>query len=144
MGHLNHTSLHAATFAFARRAIRCSESLEPHSFEMQSAEDSLGAEVKSVLDAALNGSASCRREPKECDVPCCGFKEIPSDTVEHDNIECLTCAKFVCTTCTNQIWTGTWNGDVFHKPCFVGPGMVHEVWRCPFCRDSFDRIRQVE
>ena len=38
-------------------------------------------------------------------------------------------------------WKGTWTQEDFYKPKFELPGLKHELWKCPFCRASFDRFR---
>ena len=79
-------------------------------------------------------------ECKPCDVPHCETEEIPTPMFVDTNITCMTCKKFHCSQCTKQIWTGNWNGETFYKPKILFAGMKHEVWRCAFCRSSFDRI----
>ena len=69
---------------------------------------------------------------------------VPTEVFDNTNITCMGCSKFHCTQCTDQMWTGVWNGEVFYKPKLVVPGLQHEVFRCAFCRASFDRIREVD
>ena len=74
---------------------------------------------------------------RHCDVVGCEAVELETDLFIHDNITCMKCKKFVCAECTLQIWQGRWHGEVFYKPRLVAPRFVHEIWRCPFCRDTF-------
>ena len=83
------------------------------------------------------------RNPRQCDVPHCENVCVPTETFDNTNITCMACSKFHCSRCTEQIWTGEWNGEVFYKPNLVVPGHRHEVFRCAFCRASFDRITEV-
>ncbi len=79
---------------------------------------------------------------KTCDVPFCEKQENPTTSFDHTNITCWTCKKFTCSSCTEQIWKGEWNEEIFFKPTFVLPGLKHEVWKCPFCNSTFDRMRR--
>jgi len=79
--------------------------------------------------------------PKCCDVPYCnGCEHITPPFGSNVNVKCMTCNKFTCSDCCDQIWKGEWNGEVFYKPKITGFGMRHEVWSCPFCRSTFDRL----
>jgi hypothetical protein len=78
---------------------------------------------------------------RPCDIPHCEEKEIPTMMFDDTNITCITCKKFHCSKCTEEIWSGTWNGETFYKPKILIAGMTHQVWRCAFCRASFDRIK---
>jgi len=80
---------------------------------------------------------------RRCDVPHCEKVCVPTRMFDNTNITCGECDHFHCTDCTNQIWTGEWNGTIFYKPVFSQPGMRHEVFRCAFCRTSFDRVEIV-
>tara|TARA_R110000822_G_scaffold76814_4_gene184623 strand:- start:1691 stop:2038 length:348 start_codon:yes stop_codon:yes gene_type:complete len=55
------------------------------------------------------------------------------------NVNCMTCNHFTCSTCCDQIWSGTWSKETFYKPKMTMMGL-HQVWKCPFCRASFDRF----
>ena len=59
------------------------------------------------------------------------------------NVKCMTCDHFTCSSCCDQIWTGEWNQETFYKPKLTIMGL-HQVWKCPFCRASFDRIVRYE
>ena len=83
------------------------------------------------------------RTPRECDVPHCENACVPTEMFDNTNITCMVCSKFHCTQCTEQIWTGEWNGVTFYKPTYLIRGMRHEVFCCAFCRSSFDRITEV-
>jgi len=76
-----------------------------------------------------------------CDIPHCEEQEKPTNSFDHTNISCWGCKKFHCSKCTEQIWSGTWNGETFYKPKVVLPGLTHQVFRCAFCRSSFDRMK---
>ena len=82
--------------------------------------------------------------PRQCDVPHCEKVCVPALPFDNTNVTCMHCEKFHCTDCTSQIWTGQWMDSVFYKPTIVLPGMRHEVFRCAFCRASFDRIVKVD
>lgn len=78
---------------------------------------------------------------QKCDVPMCEEVETVTRKFDDTNITCFSCGKFICSKCTEQIWTGNWKGEQFYKPTFILPGAVHQIWRCPFCRSTFDRIK---
>ncbi len=78
--------------------------------------------------------------PKCCDVPYCEVVETPTSGFDNTNITCWTCEHFTCSKCCDKIWKGEWNGEQFYKPKCIIPGMKHEVWMCPFCRATFDRM----
>ena len=87
-----------------------------------------------------------RREepaPRTCDVPFCEKVSRPTPMFQNDNITCMRCKNFHCDDCSKQIWSGEWQGEVFYKPKMLIPGLKHEVFRCAFCRASFDRMEQV-
>ena len=77
---------------------------------------------------------------KVCEVPHCENKENATCMFDNTNITCIKCNHFTCSKCCEQIWKGEWNGEQFYKPKFVFNDLKHEVWQCPFCRASFDRI----
>ena len=79
-------------------------------------------------------------ECRPCDIPHCEEQDTPTIMFDDTNITCMRCNKFHCRKCTEQIWTGTWNGETFYKPKIIIEGMTHQVFRCAFCRASFDRI----
>lgn len=74
-----------------------------------------------------------------CDVPYCE-SEAEAICPRNNNVRCWTCKKFCCKNCSSHIYKGTWNGEEFYKPKIIIPGMVHQIWKCPHCRSSFDRI----
>jgi len=76
----------------------------------------------------------------KCEVPYCETIEKETSEFEHTNIRCLTCNKFTCSVCTNKIWRGEWPDSTFYKPKIIIPGVIHQVFSCPFCRASFDRL----
>jgi hypothetical protein len=80
---------------------------------------------------------------RKCDVPFCDKECEESPMFSHKNITCMRCDKFHCDDCSKQIWTGEWNGEVFHKPVinFI-VGLRHEMFRCAFCRVTFDRFNE--
>ena len=75
-----------------------------------------------------------------CDVPHCGNSCVATPMFDDTNITCMKCKKFHCTECTKSIWKGEWDGETFYKPKFILPGLRHEVFRCAFCRATFDRM----
>jgi hypothetical protein len=79
-----------------------------------------------------------------CGVPYCDTVEKPTRMFDDTNITCWTCKKFTCSKCVAQIWKGSWGGDEFYKPKFVLPGLLHQVFKCPHCRASFDRMLPVD
>lgn len=80
-------------------------------------------------------------EHKCCDVPYCDCDEyITPRFGSNVNIECMKCSKFTCSECCDRIWKGEWDGEEFYKPKILQPGLTHQVWKCPFCRASFDRL----
>jgi len=83
-------------------------------------------------------------ELRNCDVPYCENKNIPTIMFDDTNIVCIKCKKFTCDECTTKIWKGEWTQANFHKPKYVLPGLLHEIWTCPHCRASFDRFRRTE
>ena len=87
---------------------------------------------------SVNAWVRDRRE-LHCEKVC-----VPALPFDNTNVTCMHCEKFHCTDCTSQIWTGQWMDSVFYKPTIVLPGMRHEVFRCAFCRASFDRIVKVD
>ena len=78
---------------------------------------------------------------KLCDVPYCDTNEKPTIPFDNHNITCMSCGKFSCSKCCDQIWKGEWNNETFYKPKFIAPHLKHEVFMCPFCRATFDRMR---
>ena len=91
----------------------------------------------------FSGAPPRELPPRLCDVPHCGKMCVPTHSFDHTNVTCWECDKFHCIDCTKQIWSGEWNGEIFYKPVFKLPGMRHEVFRCAFCRASFDRFKEV-
>jgi len=77
-------------------------------------------------------------EPQLCDVPYCNKTHVPKQ--DNTNITCWECKKFHCSDCTQQIWSGEWEGETFHKPVIRLGGLRHEIFRCAFCRATFDRF----
>ena len=79
---------------------------------------------------------------KCCDVPYCNNRQLPPTPFDNENgVNCFTCKKMTCKECSDQIWTGEWNGEIFHKPKMNNVGLIHQIWKCPHCRSSFDRIQ---
>jgi hypothetical protein len=76
-----------------------------------------------------------------CDVPHCCNVEKPTCYYDDTNITCMECGKFTCSKCCEEIWTGEWNNQIFYKPKYVLPNLLHQVFKCPFCRASFDRFK---
>ena len=78
---------------------------------------------------------------RTCDVPFCDKVCVESPLFSHKNITCMCCKNFHCDECSAKIWTGEWEGEVFHKPVldFI-VGLRHEMFRCAFCRATFDRF----
>lgn len=75
-----------------------------------------------------------------CSIPHCENLTSNRGGFDHNSVKCWTCKHTYCECCTKQIWTGTWNGETFYKPKFVLQGLRHEVFKCPMCRASFDRL----
>ena len=80
---------------------------------------------------------------KTCDVPYCDINEMTTAPFDNTNVECWQCDKFTCKKCCDQIWNGEWNGEIFYKPKINCIGLIHQVWKCPHCRSSFDRMKNV-
>ena len=78
---------------------------------------------------------------KVCDVPYCVRKETPTRMFDDTNITCMKCDHFICSCCVEKNWKGTWTQEDFYKPKYELPGLKHELWKCPFCRATFDRFR---
>lgn len=81
---------------------------------------------------------------RKCDIPFCENSERETSMFDHTNITCWTCKKFNCSKCSAQIWKGEWNGEEFYKPKYVLKGLLHQVFKCPHCRASFDRMLPVD
>jgi hypothetical protein len=81
---------------------------------------------------------------KTCEVPFCDNNEKPTIMFDNTNVTCWTCKKFTCSKCVEQIWKGEWNGEEFYKPKFIIPGLLHQIFKCPHCRASFDRMIPVD
>ncbi len=80
-------------------------------------------------------------EIKCCDVPYCENTEHVTPKFGCNvNIKCMNCEKFTCHECCDRIWKGEWDGEEFYKPKMTIYGRLHQIWKCPFCRASFDRI----
>lgn len=76
-----------------------------------------------------------------CDVPYCNNVQEPPLSFDNTNgVICWTCKKMACKECTDRIWSGEWNGKIFYKPKLIIKGLIHQVWKCPHCRASFDRF----
>ena len=75
-----------------------------------------------------------------CDIPFCDEFVSNYYIFDQKSIKCMKCEKCMCEKCCNQIWKGEWNGEQFYKPKYILPGLKHEMFRCPFCRASFDRM----
>jgi len=79
---------------------------------------------------------------KCCEVPYCNNRQVPPIPFDDANgVNCWTCKKMTCKECSNKIWSGEWDGETFYKPKMNFLGWTHQVWKCPHCRKSFDRIR---
>jgi hypothetical protein len=79
-----------------------------------------------------------------CEIPGCETTEAPTCFGDNTNIKCAQCHHFTCSLCTDRIWKGKWSDETFPKPRMIFTGMVHQVFTCPFCRASFDRIVKSE
>ena len=77
---------------------------------------------------------------KTCEVPFCENVEKETAMFDNTNVTCWTCKKFTCSKCVEQIWKGEWCGEEFYKPTFIAEGLLHQVFKCPHCRASFDRM----
>ena len=79
-----------------------------------------------------------------CDIPFCEEYVSNYYCFDQKSIKCMSCGKGMCEDCCSKIWKGEWNGEQFYKPKIIIQGLKHEVFMCPFCRASFDRIVQVD
>ncbi len=84
------------------------------------------------------------KECKECDIPHCENYVSNYYNFDQKSIKCFQCGHTHCESCCDKIWKGEWSDETFDKPKFVLPGLKHEVWTCPFCRSSFDRMTTTE
>ena len=92
---------------------------------------------------AMQDAQWAQRGAVRCDIFGCESTFMETQCFENSQITCLECGKKMCPSCTAQIWSGEWSGTQFYKPKFVLPGMLHEVFCCPFCRATFDQVRPV-
>jgi hypothetical protein len=81
-----------------------------------------------------------KNNDKKCEVPYCETIEKPCIMFDDRNITCRKCNHFTCSSCTSRIWKGEWSDETFYKPKIIVRGMTHQVFTCPFCRASFDRV----
>jgi len=90
--------------------------------------------IEDAAEAVLDMGSKC------CEVFGCENTEyITPPFGSNVNIKCLKCSHFTCSSCCDQIWSGTWNQTDFYKPKMTMMGL-HQVFKCPFCRASFDRF----
>ena len=94
--------------------------------------------VSKVIDGADDDASIA------CEIPGCETTEAPTCFGDNTNIKCAQCHHFTCSLCTDRIWKGEWSDETFPKPRMIFTGMVHQVFTCPFCRASFDRIVKSE
>jgi hypothetical protein len=83
-------------------------------------------------------------EKKECDLPFCENFVSNYYNFDQKSICCWECKKTFCEGCCSKIWKGEWNDETFAKPKLVLPGLTHQVFTCPFCRSSFDRMEMTD
>ena len=77
-----------------------------------------------------------------CCVAYCDVSEMETAPFDTTSITCFRCKKFTCKSCSENIWKGHWINEEFQKPKIDQMlGLVHEIWKCPCCRASFDRIK---
>ena len=118
-------------------------------YRILAAPDDSDAKVKLGRDYQIGGLFKIRDLPKERrdklirespPVRCCvfGCQNAEPDRRD-DNVGCWRCKHLTCSVCTEQIFTDSWTAARFDKPKIEG--CVHEVFTCPMCRASFDRIR---
>ena len=84
------------------------------------------------------------KEKNECDIPFCENYTTNIYAFDTKSIKCMRCGKCFCEECCDKIWKGQWDDETFAKPKLVCPFLKHEVWTCPFCRASFDRMTPCE
>jgi len=84
------------------------------------------------------------KEKNECDIPFCENYTTNYYAFDTKSIKCMQCDKCFCEECCDKIWKGEWDDETFAKPKLVCSFLKHEVWTCPFCRASFDRMTPCE
>lgn len=104
-------------------------------------------EIAKALPKRMNeqeARADKLKEKNECDIPFCENFTTNYYSFDQKSIKCMICKKTFCEECCDKIWKGEWNDDTFAKPKLVCPFLKHEVFTCPFCRASFDRMLPCE
>lgn len=104
-------------------------------------------EIANALPKRMNeqeARADKLKEKNECDIPFCENYTTNYYAFDQKSIKCMICKKTFCEECCDKIWKGEWNDDTFAKPKLVCPFLKHEVFTCPFCRASFDRMLPCE